>query len=86
MPEYNKIVFQIERLYQEHSDIVIELILKHLYYPRLYVEELALFGYNIEKIYRFIFLNYLNKANLLKKPLSKLTKNIAKELNLFMFK
>lgn len=86
MPEYNKVVFQIERLYQEHSDIVIELILKHLHYPQSYVEELASFGYNREEIYRFIFSNYLNKENLSKRPLSKLTKDIAEELNLLGFR
>jgi len=86
MPEYNKVVFQIERLYQEHSDIVIELILKHLHYPQSYVEELTSFGYNREEIYRFIFSNYLNKENLSKRPLSKLTKDIAEELNLLAFK
>jgi len=85
MPKKNKEVFQIERLYQEHADIVIELILKHLHYPQSYIDELASFGYNKEEIYRFIFSNYLNKENLSKRPLSKLTKDIAEELNLLSY-
>ena len=85
MPERNKEVFQFERLYQEHTDIVIELILKHIHYPQSYIEELSSFGYNKEEIYRFIFSNYLNEKNLSKKPLSKLTKDIAEELNLLSY-
>lgn len=85
MPNSNKKVFQLERLYQEHTDIVIELILRHLHYPQSYIEELSSFGYNKEEIYRFIFSNYLNKENLSKRPLSKLTKDIAEELNLLSY-
>lgn len=85
MPNSNKKVFQLERLYQEHTDIVIELILRHLHYPQSYIEELSSFGYNKEEIYRFIFSNYLNEENLSKRPLSKLTKDIAEELNLLSY-
>ena len=85
MPDENKKIFQLERLYQEHTDIVIELILKHLHYPQSYIEELSSFGYNKEEIYRFIFSNYLNEENLSKRPLSKLTKDIAEELNLLSY-
>ena len=85
MPDNNKKTFQLERLYQEHTDIVIELILKHLHYPQSYIEELSSFGYNKEEIYRFIFSNYLNEENLSKRPLSKLTKDIAEELNLLSY-
>lgn len=85
MPNSNKKVFQLERLYQEHTDIVIELILRHLHYPQSYIEELSSFGYNKEEIYRFIFSNYLNEENLSKRPLSKLTKDIVEELNLLSY-
>lgn len=85
MPNSNKKIFQLERLYQEHTDIVIELILRHLHYPQSYIEELSSFGYNKEEIYRFIFSNYLNEENLSKRPLSKLTKDIAEELNLLSY-
>ncbi len=85
MPDSNKKIFQLERLYQEHTDIVVELILRHLNYPQSYIEELSSFGYNKEEIYRFIFSNYLNEENLSKRPLSKLTKDIAEELNLLSY-
>lgn len=82
LPDANLYTFQIERLYQEHTDLVIELILKHLHYPQSYISELAKFGYNEEEIYRFVFSNYLNEDTLIKKPLAKLTRDIARELNL----
>ncbi|RLA83177.1 MAG: hypothetical protein DRG78_05150 [Epsilonproteobacteria bacterium] len=47
-----------------------------------YIDELVKFSYNKEEVYRFIFSNYLNDRNLSKKPLSKLTRDIANELNL----
>lgn len=85
LPKSNMHTFQIERLYQEHTDVVIELILKHLHYPQSYINELANFGYNEEEIYRFVFSNYLNEDALIKKPLAKLTRDIARELNLLDF-
>jgi len=80
LPENNKHTFQLERLYQEHKDVVIELILKHLHYPQSYINELSKFGFGEEEIYRFVFSNYLNDLD--KKPLAKLTKDIADELGL----
>jgi len=82
MPNINKQVFQIERLYQEHKDIVIELILKHLHYPSSYIKELSDFGYSKEEIYRFVFSNYLEENEFSKRPLAKLTRDIAEELGL----
>lgn len=64
------------------EDIVIELILKYIHYPESYVKELADFGYTKEEVYRFVFSNYLNENNLSKKPLSRLTRDIANELTL----
>jgi len=82
MPEINKQVFQVERLYQEHKDIVIELILKHLHYPSSYIKELSDFGYSKKEIYRFVFSNYLEENEFSKRPLAKLTRDIAEELGL----
>ncbi len=82
LPSANNNVFQMERLYQDHTDIVIELILKYTHYPESYVKELADFGYTKEEVYRFVFSNYLNESNLSKKPLSRLTRDIADELTL----
>ena len=72
----------MERLYQNHTDIVIEIILKYVRYPKSYVKELASLGYTSDEIYRFIFSNYLYDNELNKRPLSKLIRDIATELNL----
>lgn len=82
IPIENKRIFQLERLYQEHKDIVIELILKHLHYPSSYIKELSDFGYSKNEIYRFLFSNYLDENEFSKRPLAKLTRDIAEELGL----
>jgi len=82
IPIDNKRIFQLERLYQEHTDIVIELILKYLHYPDSYIDELSKFGYSKEEIYRFVFANYLDMEDAHKRPLAKLTRDIAEELGL----
>lgn len=83
-PSHNY-AFQLDNLYQEHRDVVIELILKYINYPKSYIDELSKFGYSPEEIYRFIFSNYYNDEDLSKKPLSKLIKDIATELTLLDF-
>ena len=75
--------FQLQEIYQNHKDIVIELILKEINYPKSYIKELIdnHFGTE-EEIYRFIFSNFLKIDDLHKRPLSKLTKDIVKELGI----
>jgi hypothetical protein len=81
--EKNNEYFQIETIYQNHKDIVIELILKEINYPRSYINELIKNGFGTEEeIYRFIFSNYLKIDDLHKRPLSKLTKDIVEELGI----
>jgi hypothetical protein len=81
--EKNNEYFQLETIYQNHKDIVIELILKEINYPKSYIKELIdnHFGTE-EEIYRFIFSNYLSIDDLHKRPLSKLTKDIIEELGI----
>ena len=75
--------FQLQEIYQNHKDIVIELILKEINYPKSYIQELIKNGFGTEEeIYRFIFSNYLSIDDLHKRPLSKLTKDIVKELGI----
>jgi len=75
--------FQLEAIYQNHKDIVIELILKEINYPKSYIDELIKNGFGTEEdIYRFVFSNYLKPDDLHKRPLSKLIKDIAKELQI----
>ena len=79
----NNEYFQLETIYQNHKDIVIELILKEIYYPKSYIEELVKNGFATkEEIYRFVFSNYLEKDYLHKRPLSKLIRDIVIELKI----
>jgi hypothetical protein len=81
--EKNNDYFQLETIYQNHKDIVIELILKEINYPKSYINELINNGFGTEEeIYRFIFSNYLEKDKLHQRPLSKLTKDIVEELGI----
>lgn len=81
--EKNNDYFQLETIYQNHKDIVIELILKEINYPKSYIQELIKNGFGTEEeIYRFIFSNYLEIDNLHKRPLSKLTRDIVQELGI----
>ncbi len=81
--EKNNEYFQLEEIYQNHKDIVIELILKEINYPESYIEELITNNFGTkEEIYRFLFSNYLNLGDLHKKPLSKLTRDIVVELGI----
>jgi len=74
--------FHLEELYEQHSDIVIELICKKTHYPKSYIQDLAVLGFTKEEIYRFLLCNFSQNTDLHKRPLSKLTKDIAKELDL----
>ncbi len=79
----NNEYFQLKTIYQNHKDIVIELILKKINYPKSYIQELIKNGFGTEEeIYRFIFSNYLKIDHLHKRPLSKLTRDIVEELGI----
>ncbi|MFY4823147.1 hypothetical protein ACOTVO_10335 [Aliarcobacter butzleri] len=81
--EKNNEYFQLETIYQNHKDIIIELILKEINYPRSYINELIKNSFGTEEeIYRFIFSNYLKIDDLHKRPLSKLTRDIVEELGI----
>ncbi len=79
----NNEYFQLQEIYQNHIDIVIELILKEINYPKSYIDELIENDFGTEEeIYRFIFSNYLENDKLHQRPLSKLTRDIVKELGI----
>jgi len=83
--ETNEKYFELEKLYnQEHRDIVIELLIKKSYYPKSYINELSNFGFSQDEIYRYLFSNYNQDDDLHKRPLSKLVRDISKELGLFL--
>ena len=75
--------FELSKLYQNHKDTVLELILKKIHYPSSYINELINSNFATEEeIYRFLFSNYLNSKDMHKRPLSKLTRDIVEELGI----
>jgi 5-methylcytosine-specific restriction endonuclease McrA len=75
-------VFHLEELYKQHKDIVLELLIKKVYYPKSYIKELEGFGFGEDEIYRYLLGNYKKDEDLHKRPLSKLIKDISEELGL----
>jgi len=75
-------LFKLEELYKQHKDVVLELLIKKVYYPKSYIEELSKFGFGQDEIYRYLFSNYNQDDDLHKRPLSKLIKDISTELGL----
>jgi len=82
LPQENLDTFQLEQIYQAHTDVVVELILKQMHYPESYVQELANLGFSKEDIYRFVFANYLKEKEWSKRPMAKLIYDISEELGL----
>ena len=83
----SKNLFKLETLYQEHKDIVLELIQKREIYPDSYIDDLfqqyegTLFK-NREDVLRHITGGYIEDKDINKRPLSKLIKDISEELDL----
>lgn len=79
--------FRLNELYNEHKDIVVELIQKAEIYNDSYIDELmtnyegTIFK-NREDLMRLITCGYVNDEDINKRPLSKLTKDISEELGL----
>lgn len=80
-------VFNLQNLYNEHKDIVSEILIKSEIYNESYIEELmqnyegTLFK-NEEDLLRLIFGGYISDEDLGKRPLSKLTKDILEQLEI----
>lgn len=80
-------VFNIKNLYNEHKDIVSELLQKRVIYSDDYLESLldeyegTLFK-NREDLLRLITGGYIDDKDINKRPLSKLIKDISEELDL----
>jgi len=79
--------FKLETLYQNHKDIILELIQKQAIYNESYLDELltqyegTLFK-NREDLQRLISGGYVSDDEIGKRPLSKLIKDISEELGL----
>jgi len=80
-------IFKLDDLYQNHKDIVLELIQKNAIYNESYLDELltqyegTLFK-NKEDLQRLISGGYVSDDEIGKRPLSKLIKDISQELGL----
>ncbi len=80
-------VFNLEQLYENHTDIILELIQKEAIYNESYLDELltqyegTLFK-NREDLQRLISGGYVSDDEIGKRPLSKLIKDISEELGL----
>ena len=83
--ENNIDTFGLKDAYNTHTDIVQELILKKQKYPDNYIAVISTFfdgNLSKEEAYRLAFGNYLDEKDHHKRPLSKLTKDIAEDLGL----
>ena len=80
-------VFNLQQLYNNHKDIILELIQKQAIYNESYLDELltqyegTLFK-NREDLQRLISGGYVSDEEIGKRPLSKLIKDISEELGL----
>jgi len=79
-------VFKLEDLYNEHKDIVLELIQKKYMYNESYLDELfrkyeGTFFKNKEDLLRLVSGGYISEEEINKRPLSKLIKDISEELD-----
>jgi len=73
--------FKLDKLYEQHKDIVLELLVKRTIYSKSYIAELKKnFHFTDDEIYRFLFCNYKDSDDFNKRPLSKLIKDITDEL------
>lgn len=82
----NIALFQLRVLYNTHKDYILELLQKSVTYNKSRRDEIWKLYKKIfidkNDINKMIFGNYLNSGDLGKRPLAKLTKDIAKELGL----
>lgn len=82
----HKKVFHLEELYKKHTDVIEEIILKSIYYNKSKREEIKSEFTDLvltdSIIDRFVLGNYSLDSEINKRPLSKLTKDIAKQLKL----
>jgi len=79
--KYSNKYFKLDKLYEQHKDVVLELLIKRTIYSKSYIEELKRnFHFTDDEIYRFLFCNYKESEEFNKRPLSKLINDIIDEL------
>ena len=79
-------IFHITTQYQAHKDVVEEIVWKNEIYnstfQQIYMEQFKSLGFSPSQFNRFIIGNYDSEEDIHKRPLSKLTQDIAKQLKL----
>lgn len=79
-------IFNIEEIHKKHTDIIEELVLKSLYYNSSKRDELINefedIGLSTSVVDRFILGNYSLKSEINKRPLSKLSSDIGRQLKI----
>lgn len=77
-------VFDIESIYHKHTDLIEELLLKRIYYNKSRVDEirkyLSKLSFPDSTIDRFVLGNYSLESEINSRPLSKLSRDISKQL------
>lgn len=82
----HNVTFGIESIYEKHTDIVEEIILKSLYYNKTKRDELnrefSELNLSTSLIDRFVLGNYSLDSEINKRPLAKLSRDIGKQLKI----
>lgn len=82
----NHTVFKINEIYGEHGDIISEVYRKRYIFSDKYLEilqrQFPALGKSKSELYRFAFGNYYDEAEFIKRPFSKLTRDVAEQLGL----
>ena len=79
--------FRIEDIYQEHKDVVEEVLWKYYAYTPAFIQSLNKTFKGLKKIdnrnlARFIMGTYMNSDEVYKRPLSQLIQDIAKQFHI----
>lgn len=79
--------FRIEDLYQEHRDVVEEVLWKKYTYSQAYLDSLKaaftkLPNADLSEVSRLVMGNYINPNDVYKRPLAQLVQDVAKQVHL----
>ncbi|MED3447911.1 hypothetical protein P4483_29110 [Bacillus thuringiensis] len=82
--ERTALVFKIKEIYNEHKDIVAELLQKKIVYTNDYIDSIykehGNIFYSNDDVYKMIIGNYIAEDDLEKRVMAKFTKDIAKQI------
>lgn len=82
----NHNLFEIDKIYENHGDIISDIYRKNYLYSNRYISflktQFPAINENFAELYRFTFNNYFENSDFIKRPFSKLIKDITEELGL----